>query len=219
MYYKFWSFQQGGWNERIVKNADVSSFYKIETEEIIYGKDKLNVYYKNKIIQGADPKTFKYIKKGFAVDAKRVYYYADSITNSSPREFEIIDIDFSKDYKNVFYKTKPLEVCSVKDFTFVFEDEENILGRWSTDGCDYYFNNYKVPSNDYQNITVYKGSNGISKDTKFVYIRDEKYFATNKRTLFLKEKGRIVEDSIDIETFRIENNILKDKFGNINGFY
>lgn len=216
VYYRFWSFGQGGWNELVLEDVELESFIVIYEEDNLYAKDESNVFFNNKIIPGADPKTFKPIKQGYAVDAERVYYYNDSIANSSPEEFEIIDKDFSKNYQNVFYRTKPLNVCSVADFYFVFPDERNILGCWSTDGCFYYFNNYKVPSNDYKNIVVYKGSHGISRDNEYVYEFDKNYFETNKRKVFLKEKGLIVEDTIDINTFTVENHMLKDKFGRIN---
>tara|TARA_R110002072_G_scaffold174802_19_gene330602 strand:- start:16735 stop:17469 length:735 start_codon:yes stop_codon:yes gene_type:complete len=214
IYYRFWS-TQGGWNERLVENADIHSFSEIETNDNLYGKDKLNVYYTNEIIPGADPNTFKHIKEGYAIDKNRAYYFNDSIANSSPREFEIIDGYFSKDWKNVFYTDKSLNVCSLKDFTFVYEDEESFLGRWSTDGCYYYFNNYKVPSNDYKNIELFKGSNGISKDTEFVYDKDQKYILPDGRIGFLKEKGIIVKDTIDVQSFKVENYIYTDKFGRI----
>lgn len=74
VYYRFWSFGQGGWNEKVLENADLESFSEINTDEINYGKDKFNVYYKNEIIPGADPNTFIILKKGFAIDAKRAYY-------------------------------------------------------------------------------------------------------------------------------------------------
>ena len=216
VYYKFWSFGQGGWNEKVVENADLKSFSEIKSEDNLYGKDKFNVYFENEIIPGADPNTFKHLKRGYAIDKNRAYYFNDSITNSSPKQFEIIDGYYSKDWKNVFYTDKSLNVCSVNDFTFVYEDEESFLGRWSTDGCHYYFNNYKVPSNDYKNIELFKGSNGISKDTEFVYDKNQKYFLPNERMVFIKEKGIMVKDTIEIKTFTVQNYICKDKFGRIN---
>ena len=210
-----------GWNEgvgkyeRLLKNADAKSFSIIETDDNLYGKDKFYVYYENEIIHGADPKTFKHIKKGFAIDKNRAYHYNDSIENSNPKEFEVIDYHFSKNYENVFYKTKPLDVCSVNNFTFVFPIEDDFWGRWSTDGCFYFYNNYKIPSNDYKNITVYEGSHGISSDNKYVYQYNKNYFEGNERNIFIKEKGLLIKDTIDIKTITNENNILKDKFGNI----
>lgn len=216
VYYRFWSFGQGGWNEKVVENADLLTFSKIKSDGNLYAKDKFNVYYENKIIAGADPNTFKHLERGYAIDKNRAYYFNDSIANSSSREFEVIDGYYSKDWRNVFYTNKSLDVCSVKDFNFVYNDEDSFLGRWSTDRCYYYFNNYKVPSNDYKNIKLFKRSNGISKDSKFIYDKNQKYTLPNERIIFIKEKGGLVKDTIDIKTFTVESYIYKDKFGRIN---
>jgi hypothetical protein len=37
---------------------------------------------------------------------------------------------------------------------------------WTTRGKNYYFNNYKVPSDDYENLKIYPKSGGLSKDKK-----------------------------------------------------
>ncbi|MGJ8592419.1 MAG: DKNYY domain-containing protein [Aquaticitalea sp.] len=216
VYYKCWSFGLGGWNESIVEKADHKSFSKIKSNHNLYGKDKSNVYYQNRIIPGADPKTFKHVKDGYAIDKNRAYYFNDSIMNSSPKNFHIIDGYYSKDHQNVFYTDKALNVCAVKDFSFVYKDEESFLGRWSTDGCCYYFNNYKVPSEDYKNIQLFKGGRGVSKDSKQVYLKDQIYSVTEERKVYIRNKGFIVKDTIDIETFTVENHMLMDKFGRIN---
>ncbi|MGB5980578.1 MAG: DKNYY domain-containing protein [Nonlabens sp.] len=215
VYVKGWNEGQGNY-ERLLENADAQNFSEIENNDNLYGTDKINVYYEDKIIPGADPKSFKTIKKGFAIDSKRAYYNNDSIENSSPRGFEVIDYKFSKNHNNIFYKTKPLNVCSVNDFRFVSTKKDNVLGRWSKDGCFYYFNNYRVPSNDYKDIVIFINSVGISRDNNHVYAFDKNYFDTNTRVVFVKATGSMVKDTIDIETFKIENNIMMDKFGRIN---
>lgn len=212
VYYRFWSFGQGGWNEKVVENADLKSFSEIKSDDNLYGKDEFNVYYKNEIIPGADPNTFRHLKSGYAIDKNRAYYFNDSIANSSPKKFEIIDGYYSKDWKNVFYTDKSLNICSLKDFTFVYEDEESFLGRWSTDNCFYYYNNIKIPSDDYKNMVVFKGSSGIAKDKKYVYQED--------RNIYFNKEGKKILDTIDIETFTVIDNIrCKDKFGCINPYH
>jgi len=206
IYYVFYSFGQGGWNERIVENADTNSFETIDSNENLYGKDKSNVYYNNEIIPGADPKTFKYIKEGYAIDKNKAYYYKDSIENSSSKQFKVIDGYFSKDIKNVYFTTKPLNVCSVNNFDFVYKDVQHNWSRWSTDGCFYYINDIKVPSNDYENIVVYKGSHGFSKDSKYVYYK-------NKKITYAKGFAKLL-DTIDVKTLEfLGNKNFKDKHG------
>ena len=86
------------------------------------------------------------------------------------------------------------------------------MGRWSTDGCFYYYNNVKTPSNDYQNIIIFKGSSGIAKDRKYVYLED--------RNIYFNKEGKKILDTIDLETFTVIDNIrCKDKFGCINPYH
>lgn len=191
----------------------MQTFVKIKSTDNLYGKDLYNVYFKNDIIPGADPQTFHHIKEGYAIDKNRAYYYKDSIANSSSKGFKIIDGYFSKDYRNVFHKNKSLDVCSVENFAFVYQDEQSYLGRWSTDGCYYYYNSFKVPSNDYKNIELFKQSGGISKDTEFIYDKDKKYILPKDRKILLVDQAIVVKDTIDIKTFTVENRIHKDKFG------
>lgn len=212
VFYRFYSFGQGGWNKYIIENTDSKTFEKIDSDIDLYGKDKLNVYFKNKIISGADPNTFKYIQEGYAVDKNRAYYYNDSIESSSPKNFEIIDGYFSKDFKDVYYENKPLNVCSVKNFEFLFKDEKNSWHQWSKDGCFYYFNNFRIPSDDYNNLIIFKGSAGIAKDRKYAYVED--------RNIYFNKEGKRILDTIDVETFTVIDNIrCKDKFGCINPYH
>jgi hypothetical protein len=112
-----------------------------------------------------------------------------------------------------------LKVCSVKDFKFVFGKDENNIDwssesaseRWAKDGCHYYFGGIRIPSNDYENIIVFKGSPGIAKDSRFVYHKD--------RNIMFNIDGEKILDTIDIETFICERLLkCKDKFGPINIF-
>ncbi|OSY89556.1 hypothetical protein WH52_02685 [Tenacibaculum holothuriorum] len=207
VYYKYWSFSQGGWNKMLLKSVDYKTFSKINTDENIYGKDKNFVFFKEKIIKGADPNTFKVLIKGYAIDQTKAFYYTDSITNSSSKGFEVIDDYYSKDLKDVFYKTEGLNVCSVDSFKLMFLDEEK-WSRWSTDGCSYYKENFKVPTLDYKNLKVYKNFN-VSTDKYFLYY-------LNKKITYEKKWEKYI-DTIDVNTFKVLGfNHYKDKHGCIN---
>lgn len=81
--------------------------------------------------------------------------------------------------------------------------------RWSTDGCFYYFNNFKIPSNDYENIKFFIGSAGFAKDKRWVYYRDRK--------INYNGKGERIIDTVDVETFNVTNYLdCSDKFGCLN---
>lgn len=206
VYYRYFSPATGGWNERLVKNADYRSFKTIESKNYIYGKDKKNVYFKNEIIPEADPKTFLLIGRGYAVDNKRAYFYNDSIANSSSNNFKVIDNNYSKDYQDVYFKDKPMNVCSVEKFRFIYTNESK-SDRWSTDGCCYFKKMFKVPTNDYENLITYKNYD-ISKDRHRVYYQDKMLRALHDR----KWDGYI--DKIDVESFKVLGfNHYKDKHG------
>jgi hypothetical protein len=64
---------------------------------------------------------------------------------------------------------------------------------WTTRGKNYYFNNYKVPSDDYENLKIYPKSGGLSKDKKWVYFLHHK--------LNYNPEGDKVVDTIDATSF------------------
>ncbi len=209
VYYKRFDESRGP-SQRLIESADPRSFDVLDYE---YAKDSKHAYYQRNIIPGAEPSSFKPLSRLYAVDKFRAYYAGDSIALSTSKEFIIIDEYFSKDKTNVFYTTKPLNVCSVDNFTiYPNKNKEDIVERWSTDGCFYYFNNYKIPSADYQNIKLFIGSAGFAKDKNWVYYRDRKINYT--------QEGVQILDTVDVETFTVKDYIdCSDKFGCINVFH
>lgn len=209
VYYTYFSIAIGGWENKLVKGADYRSFLTLESGKYLYGKDQKNVYFKNEVIPGADPNTFKLIEKGYAVDYKRAYYYNDSIVNSSSINFKVIDNYYSKDYQDVYYEDKPMNVCSVDNFRLIYEDE-NKFNRWSTDGCGYFKKMFKVPTLDYESLITYKNYD-VSKDRYYVYYQDRKIEVS------YEEKWKNYIDTIDVESFKVLGfNHYKDKYGCIN---
>jgi hypothetical protein len=108
----------------------------------------------------------------------------------------------------------PLHVCSAEDFRFVFNDNSEQLQsyRWTTDGCFYFYMNFKAPSDDYANVIVYKNSGGLSKDKKCVYFLDHK--------LNFDIDGKKVVDTIDVASFKVSGFLeCKDKWGCFNPYH
>ena len=209
VYYKKFD-EANGSNKGLIKLADPESFVILEYE---YGKDNKYVFYQANIIPGADPSSFKPITRLYASDKYRAYYSGDSIALSTAKDFTIIDDYYSKDKSNVFYTTKPLNVCSTDNFhIYANKIKEDELERWSTDGCFYYFKNFKVPSTDYRNVKYFQGSAGLSKDKQWVYYLDRK--------INYNDKGERIIDTVDVETFNVTNYLdCRDKFGCINVFH
>lgn len=209
VYYKRFD-EASGPSQGLIKDADPESFVILDYE---YGKDHRQVFYQGQTIPGADPSTFKPLTRLYAIDKFRGYYAGDSIANSTSKDFTIIDEYYSKDKTNVFHTTKPLNVCSVDNFhIYSNKIEEDLSDRWATDGCFYYFDNFKIPSTDYENIKFYAGSAGFAKDKNWVYFRDRK--------INYNEDGLRIIDTVDVETFTVKNYMdCRDKFGCINVYH
>lgn len=209
VYYKTFDEEQGS-GKRLIKDADPENFVILEYE---FGKDNQHVFYQGEIIPGANPSSFNPLTRLYATDKYRAYYAGDSIESSTSNGFEIIDEYYSKDKVDVFYTTKSLNVCSIDNFhIYSNKMEEDIRERWSTDGCFYYFNNFKIPSSDYENIAFFMGSAGLAKDKRWVYYRDRK--------LNYNEHGEKIIDTVDVATFNVTNYLdCSDKFGCINIYH
>lgn len=210
VYYEDWN-EARGRTKRLLKDLDPETFEVLENDA--FGKDKNYVYLNGNPIIGADPKSFKVINDAFSVDDFRAYYYTDSIATSSSRGFKVIDDYFSADFKDVFYRNEPLGVCSVKDFKLLPKKEDDShFESWSTDGCYFYFNNFKVPSDDYKNVHLFKGSAGFAKDNKWVYFQGRK--------INFNDSGIQILDTVDVQSFKVTDyTYCRDKFGCINPYH
>ncbi len=208
VYYKSWNESQGK-SSYLIPEADQNTFEVLSDK--LYGKDKNFVFFEGHEIPGADPLTFKLLEEMYAVDKNRAFLAGDSIANSNSDGFELISDFYSKDKKDVYYGTKPLNVCSIKNFKLVYKDEMSYY-TWSTDGCYYYVNNFKIPSKDYKNVKLFKESAGLAMDSKNVYHLG--------RNIIFNEKGERILDTIDIASFQVTDYIsCNDKFGCINVYH
>ena len=188
VYYKSWNEGSGSQKEKL--DADPRTFKVLKNDS--YAKDKQKVFYEGDTIKGAAAATFETLGEWYARDRNKGYYGRDSIILSKGQTFRVIDDYYSTDGLNIFYDTLPLNVRSLKNFHFVFNDK-NEYARWATDGCFYYYMNFKVPSDDYTNVKVYEKSGGLSKDKEYVYFLDHK--------LNYDVDGKKVVDSIDAASF------------------
>jgi len=71
--------------------ADYKTIKPLVENDGIYCVDKINVYYTNQKIHGADKSTFKVINREFSKDANHVYYMDKHLLNISPDNFEYRD--------------------------------------------------------------------------------------------------------------------------------
>ena len=210
VYYKGWS----GYFNRVLEGADPNSFEVLKNK--FYGKDKNLVFFRGDKIPGADASSFISVDDLYAKDKSRGYYNGSPIESSHGASFTVIDNDYSTDGIDIFYGSIPLRVCSKKNFKFIYPtpddgDYHYRLYPWATDGCYYYFKNYKIPSDDYQNVQVFKGTNGVAKDKLWIYYQDHR--------INYNQKGEKLFD-VDVASFTYHDPFVdggQDKYGCIDG--
>lgn len=203
----------GQWNEgsggnKIELNANPKTFHVLKFKT--YAKDDKLAFYEGQVVQGADAATFEALDNLYARDKFRGYYAGEPVIQSQGPRFKIIDSYYSTDGLDIFYRTDPLGVCSVENFQTVYVQQE--WEKWTTDGCYYYFMNFKIPSEDYKNVVIFKKSFGLARDNKWVYFMDRK--------INFNDKGNRILDTVDVETFQVTDYLAcKDKFGCINPYH
>ncbi|MGZ3765313.1 MAG: DKNYY domain-containing protein [Mucilaginibacter sp.] len=203
VYYKSWN-EGTGSSIRTLYGVNPKKFRVLKNDD--YAKDDHLVFYKGDSVKGADAKTFQSLGDFYARDKFRGYYGKDSIKSSRGRTFKIIDSYYSTDGNDIFYDTIPLKVVSTKNFRYVFWTGESDYQRWTTDGKYYYYTSYKVPSDDYKNMVLYKNSGGISKDSKWAFYLNHK--------LNYNQNGKRIVDTIDVASFKVTGFIeCHDKYG------
>ena len=91
---------------RKIEGADAKTFEVFEDGE--YAKDKNNVYYKENVLNEADPKSFKSLSKisyGLGKDKNNLYFFEDKVNNIDVKTLEIMTDEFSiylKDKNGVY---------------------------------------------------------------------------------------------------------------------
>lgn len=205
----------------------------------IWAKDKLNVWYKNKMLPGADPKTFTVLENGYSLDKEHVYYYDNIIVSADIESFEVLSYFFAKDKDMILFQGK--EVFGVK----YINSFRVIDAYFSKDSATVYFNNdtllNKLPDSDpktfqyhtsieSQELTSLKYYTDKDKvylvdtdkkvgEEDFLYMFEaftesfsvyrEKYYSGDNFNVYFKNK--IIENA-DLETFEtLGNEYARDK--------
>ena len=206
VYYRHWDASDGERKFKIDANPKTFMIFKFDK----YAKDDKTVFYEGRVINCADNRTFEPIAEFYARDKNRGYYGEYPVKNSNGKTFKVINGYYSTDGNDYFYDTSALNMTDPKSFKFVYGEGD--FDCWTTDGKYYYYNSYKVPSDDYANLTIYKKSGGISKDRHWVYFLDHK--------LNYDIDGKKVVDTIDIPSFKVTGYIeCRDKYGCFNVYH
>lgn len=237
VYYKEWNEARGNFLTE-VRGADSKSFKPYGVSG--YGSDGSLVFYRTKVIEGADPESFESIQQGFSKDEKHCFYRELLIQKADPKTFEVLDNEYSKDSKRVYFRSSILEgadsesfkvldrcyakdrndmyfegdafkTCDIDKFRFL-SGSDGDRDRWSTDGCHYYMRGDRIPSDDYASVVIYENSAGFAKDHRMVYYLDHE--------ILFNPDGKRILDTVDVQTFEVTDFFeCKDKFGCINVYH
>lgn len=188
---KYLSRIQTGEIDTLILNDANAVFFEIISDEMpgdecvngnIWAKDKLNVWYKDKIIKGSDPASFKLIENGYAKDKDHAYYYDKLLVDIDIENFKILTYFFAKDKNMIIYQGN--EVFGVENI----QDFEIIDGYFSADGQNIYFNNdtllLKIPDSDPETFQCIDQNEEFQLSTlKYYTDKDKAYFVDTEKNV------------------------------------
>ena len=87
-----------------------------------YSIDKGKVYYRNKILEGANPKTVELIGFSLLKDDKNVYYMDEKIKDVKIKNFEKLGQNYWKNNNKIYYWDKKIENADIMSFKILNED-------------------------------------------------------------------------------------------------
>ncbi len=188
---KYLSRTQTGEIDTIILNDANAVFFEIISDEMpgdecvngsIWAKDKLNVWYKDRLIQGADPASFKLTENGYATDKNYAYYFDKLLVNIELNSFKVLTYFFAKDKNIVVYQGN--EVFGIEDI----HNFDIIDGYFSADGKYIYFNNdtllLKIPDSDPKTFKCFAGNDDLQLSTlKYYTDKDKVYFVDTEKNV------------------------------------
>ena len=99
-----------------------------------YSIDKGKVYYGNKILEGANPKTAELIGFSLLKDDKNVYYMGEKIKDVKIKNFEKLGKNYWKNDNKIYYRDEKIEnadIISFKVLNEYFAKDKNHIYRGS----------------------------------------------------------------------------------------
>ena len=162
-----------------------------------YSIDKGKVYYKNKILEGANPKTAELIGFSLLKDDKNVYYMGERIKDIKIKNFEKLGQNYWKNENKIYYRDKKIENADIMSFKVLNEDyakdKNNVydgnesIGRGIKDPKTFEF----LP-NGIINATLY------GKDKYNVYYIENKMINRFDTYYFIYEVKGINKDKVEV---------------------
>ena len=154
-----------GSHARPILGADVNSFEALTRD---FGRDRQNVWFRNRRIAGADSATFAPLDGLYARDSARVYFAEKAIPGADPRTFVLLSLRWARDARDVYYMDRPVHACDPASFRLLEEHR----GGWGIDAKCAYHQGVKLPGADAASLHVL--SSDYAKDRHSVYYMGER---------------------------------------------
>lgn len=185
--YSYWTFSFGTQYKEL-PNVNPATFKSIENW---LGHDDSHVYFKNRLIEGANPKTIKAKKYPLCCDSRDYYYMGKSMNVANLRNFEVInqndDDIWAVDSKYAYYDS--IRIDSVDLATFKL-----------------------------QTYNTATDCNHVYRYGTILPLADPKTYVENWKGLYSRDKAHIwycgdLLDDVDYDTFVIDDQGPRDKNG------
>ena len=190
-----------------------------------YSKDKNNVYYNFKRIEGADIKSFEPLGYVIGKDKRSVYYETQKINGIDVKSFEFLEYNFFKDKNNVYYQRG--EFMDNPGISYKFSKIEGADSK-TFEAIDYsvgkdknnvYYETQKINGIDVESFeslgeNFFKDKNNIYyKNKKLENIKPENFKVINSS---LVKQGKnlyynIEDENENIKFFQLESKTIDDK--------
>ncbi len=104
-------------------------------DDSYYAIDKMQVFYKNLTLKGANPNDFQLLRNDFSKDKKQVFFRAKLLIGADAKSFEVLTNYYAKDKNKLWFTNRPVKTkIDLKSFNF-------IDGYFSKDSTNVYLNN------------------------------------------------------------------------------
>lgn len=141
VYYTYWTFSFGPQSHEL-PGADPATFKSVNDW---LGRDARHVYFKNRLVEGADPTTVEAKKYPMFRDKNDYYIEGAPLHVADMKSFEVLEHNdmhiWSKDSHYAYYDSTRLEVGNIKQFKVVEWD-------YATDGVRVYVFGKMLPDSD-----------------------------------------------------------------------
>lgn len=146
-------------NTPIVR-THIADYDTFETVNADYARDKVQVYFHDTILVGADPTSFRELNYYYARDDKHVFY-EDIIVCNFSRSFRVIDKKYITDGTYVYYEADKLEIADLATFNVM------CYQGWAKDKNRVYYEKSVIQGAD--PMTFEMTTYGFSRDKEHVF--------------------------------------------------